>query len=123
MSGGVKRSSRVSERLREEVSARLRTLDDPRLLGIVITRVEMTDDLQLARIYVRRELGISDESERRALLRGLASASGKLRRDVGQALSLRYSPELKFFYDEGLDAINRVEELLKEIHAEDEGRK
>lgn len=123
MSGGVKRSSRVSERLREEVSARLRTLDDPRLLGIVITRVEMTDDLQLARIYVRRELGISDESERRALLRGLASASGKLRRDVGQVLSLRYSPELKFFYDEGLDAINRVEELLKEIHAEDEGRK
>lgn len=123
MSGTVKRSARVAERLREELSALLRNLDDPRLLGVVVMRVEMTDDLQLARIYVRRELGISDESERKALLRGLSSASGKLRKDVGHALSLRYSPELKFFYDEGLDALSRVEALLQEIHAEDTGRK
>lgn len=123
MSGGVKRSARVAERLREELSAMLRTLDDPRLLGVVVMRVEMTDDLQLARIYVRKELGISEDAERKVLLRGLTSASGRLRRSVGQALSLRYAPELKFFYDEGLDAIQRVEEILKEIHTDEVGRK
>ena len=53
MPGEVKRAVRVSGRLREEMSRQLAALRDPRLAGVLVTRVEMTDDLQLARIYVR----------------------------------------------------------------------
>jgi ribosome-binding factor A len=115
VSGGVKRSARVGERMREELSAALRTMRDPRIEGTLISRVELTDDLQTARVYVRREMGAGDEKERRELLKGLSGASGRLRRDVSQALALRYAPTLKFFYDEAPDAVTRVEELLHEI--------
>lgn len=117
--GEVKRAVRVAGRVQAELAGLVRDLRDPRVVGVAVTRVEMTDDLQLARIYVRRELGdASDEADRQKLLKGLDAASGRLRRDVARAVSLRYAPNLKFFYDEGLEAANRVEELLKEIEDE-----
>jgi ribosome-binding factor A len=122
MSGAVKRSSRVSERLREEISALLRGLNDPRVLGALVTRVEMPDDLQSAKVFVRRELGPGDERDRRDLVKGLTAASGKLRREAGQALGLRYSPELRFFYDDAQEAVSRVEELLQEIKRDEPGK-
>lgn len=113
----VKRATRVAARLREELSRALRDLSDPRAQGALVTRVEMSDDLQDARVFVRleREAG---KPERAALLKGLESASGRLRRDVTQALALRFSPKLRFFFDEGQDARSRVEELLIEIERE-----
>ncbi|NUQ75796.1 MAG: 30S ribosome-binding factor RbfA [Polyangiaceae bacterium] len=122
MSGAVKRSSRVSERLREELSALLRGLNDPRVVGALVTRVEMPDDLQSAKVFVRRELGPGDEKDRRDLIKGLQAASGKLRREAGQALGLRYSPELRFFYDDAQEAVTRVEELLQEIKRDESGK-
>ena len=122
MSGAVKRSARVSERLREELSALLRGLNDPRVMGALVTRVEMPDDLQSAKVFVRRDLGPGDERDRRELVKGLTAASGKLRRDAGHALGLRYSPALKFFYDDAQDAVSRVEELLQEIKKDEPGK-
>jgi ribosome-binding factor A len=52
------------------------------------------------------------------MLAGLRAAAGVLRREVGQALGLRYAPELRFVYDEGLDASLRIESLLAEIASE-----
>lgn len=115
MSGTVKRSTRVAGRMREELAVAIGGLSDPRIVGTIVTRVEVTDDLQTAKVYVRHELGATDPQSQRALLRALDNASGKLRHDVTQALSLRYSPKLKFFYDEAQDAATRVEELLREI--------
>ncbi|MFO0762170.1 MAG: 30S ribosome-binding factor RbfA [Byssovorax sp.] len=115
-SGGVKRSVRVAGRLREELSRLVRDLHDPRVLGCLVTRVEVTDDLQLAKVYVRNELGQSADT--RGMLKGLGSASGKLRRDVAAALDLRYAPDLRFYYDEALDAVQRIEELLEEVKRE-----
>lgn len=111
----VKRSTRVAGRLREELAAAMSGLSDPRVVGVLVSRVEVTDDLQLAKVYVRHELGADDVSAQRALLKGLDNASGKLRRDVTAALDLRYSPKLKFYYDDAQDAVARVEELLREI--------
>lgn len=114
----VKRSARVAERLREELPAALRTLRDPRLDGVTVSRVEMTDDLQLAKIFVRRLSAgalADDEAGRRAMLKGLEAASSRIRREVSRALALRYSPTLRFFYDEAPDALSRVEEILREI--------
>jgi ribosome-binding factor A len=118
--GEVKRAVRVAERVREELAAVLRTLRDPRLLGALVTRVEMTDDLQLAKVYVRvMEAGPGADAQRRKeLLRGLDAASARIRRDVTSAVSLRYAPTFKFYYDEGVEAASRVEELLREIDEE-----
>src|SRR5579871_5997544 len=106
---GVKRSVRVAGRLQEELSAALRDLRDPRLEGVLVSRVEVTDDLQSARVYVRREQG-GDEAAVKGSLKALGASAGRLRRTAGQALGLRYVPELRFFYDTSLDAVTRIEE-------------
>lgn len=122
MTGEVKRSARVASRLQEELAGALRSLGDPRIAGVVLSRVEVTDDLQNARVYVRHPtVAAGDQGgARKALLRGLEAASGRLRRDVARAVALRYAPTLRFFYDDGPDAVNRVEELLREIKREDD---
>jgi ribosome-binding factor A len=117
--GNVKRSARVAERVREEIATALaRDLQDPRLAYVVVTRVEMPDDLQLARVRVRLAAGGDDPAQRKRALNGLRAAGGQLRKRVGQALGLRRTPELEFHYDEGQDASTRVEELLEEIRRE-----
>jgi ribosome-binding factor A len=115
----VKRSVRVAERVREEIARALaRDLGDPRLGHVVITRVEMPDDLQLAKVLVRLTTGGADDAARKRLLAGLVAASGFLRKRVGQNVGLRRAPELRFYYDEGQDASVRVAELLQEIKGE-----
>lgn len=113
----VKRSTRVAGRLQEELAAAIRALRDPRAAGVLVSRVEVTDDLQSAKVYIRTESG-----DPKAALKGLGAASAKLRRDVAQALSLRYAPTLTFYYDEGPDATARIEELLREVKGEGEKR-
>lgn len=111
-----KRAVRVAERVREEIArALVRDLGDPRLALCVVIRVEMPDDLSLARVMVRLASGGTDEAAQKRLLAGLGAASGILRKRVGQNVGLRRAPELRFFYDEGQDATTRVEELLAEI--------
>jgi ribosome-binding factor A len=117
----VKRASRVAGRMAEELSTALRGLDDPRLEGVLVSRVEVTDDLQQAKVYVRRELGGADEKAVKAMLKALGAAGGRLRRAAGQALALRYTPELRFFYDASLDHVTRIEELLAEVKREGGG--
>jgi ribosome-binding factor A len=104
----------------EELAAALRGLDDPRLEGVLVSRVEITDDLQQARVYVRREQG-GDEKAVKATLKALGAAAGRLRRATSQALALRYAPELRFFYDASLDHVTRIEELLAEVKREGGG--
>lgn len=114
--GEIKRASRVAEGLRQELSMLVsQTLRDPRARGAVISRVEMTDDLREARVYVRALEGADDDARKKELVKGLASAAGVLRREATRALKLRVAPELKFFYDEGDDKRTRVESLLMEI--------
>jgi ribosome-binding factor A len=113
----VKRATRVAERLRQELWAALRDLRDPRLAGVLVTRVEVTDDLSTARVFVRRELGY-DAAAVKATLKGLGGAQKRLRRAVAQALDLRHTPTLRFFYDEAPDAVSRIEELLIEVKKE-----
>ncbi len=120
MTTEVKRSQRVAGRVREEVALLLRDLSDPRLVGALVTRVEVTDDLSFVRVFVRRDLG-ADELEKRELLKALERASGRIRRDVTRNVGLRVAPGFRFLYDEGIDAQQRVEELLSEIERERKG--
>ncbi len=108
----VKRASRVAVRVREELAMLIaREVRDPRATGAIVTRVEMTDDLHQARVYVRTLQGDgADEA-----IAGLTRASSMLRREITKRLKLRTAPELRFFYDDKQDAVTRIEELLEEV--------
>src|ERR1700722_19099932 len=100
----VKRSSRVAERIREELAWMLtREVRDPGAAGTIVSRVEMTDDLKTARVYVRTLEGKGTAETLAALKR----ANPMLRRQVTTRVGLRFAPELRFFYDERLDAVTR----------------
>ena len=108
----VKRASRVAERIREELSWMLtREVRDPGAAGTIVSRVEVTDDLKTARVYVRTLEG----KEIAPTLEALKRASTMLRRQVTTRVGLRFAPELRFYYDDRLDAVNRIEELLEEV--------
>jgi ribosome-binding factor A len=112
------RARRVAEAIRGHITqALLREVSDRRLSGVVVTRVELPDDLGVARIGVRR-LDELDAAGRRALIAALERAAGRLRRGLGRAVGLKRTPALRFEYDAGPDATRRVEELLQEIERE-----
>jgi ribosome-binding factor A len=117
-----RRVKRVAERVRAYLGEALsRHIDDPRLVSLVVTHVELTDDLSLARIDVRL-LGDDSPELRRRALAALRGAASRLRRELGPRLALRRVPELRFVYDTGLDAARRVSEILNEIAEENAGR-
>ena len=118
--GDVKRGTRVGERIREELANIIsRKVRDPRVVGTIVSRVEVTDDLRSARIYVRLLEGGEDAKKRDLLIEGLGRAAGMLRQTVTKSLALRFAPELKFFYDVGQDKLTRIQDLLDEVHIED----
>jgi len=109
----TRRTERLGEEIREEVAQLIAgELKDPRIGFVTVTRVDVTADLRTARIYVGV---LGTEKQRQATLAGLKQAAGFLRRSLGQSLRLRHTPELVFHYDEGLEASNRVAQLLAEL--------
>jgi len=95
------RIGRINEEIQRELADQLRRLKDPRVsqVGMVsITRVDTTSDLRYARVYVSA-LNCPDE---KGLLKGLKSAAGYLRRELGSRVDLRYTPELQFFIDDSI---------------------
>ncbi len=110
-----RRSERLADELREQVAELLRNeVKDPRVGFITITRVELTGDLGFARVFVGV---LGDEAQRRRSLEGLKQAAGFLRRQLARRLRIYQVPELRFQYDTGLDATDRVAQLLRETAA------
>ena len=123
MPNEVKRSTRVAERVREELSWLLtRDIRDPRVVGTVVSRVEMTDDLRLAKVWVRSLEHGDDPDRRKQLLIGLESATSLIRRAVTNKVGLRTAPEFRFTYDDGQDNTTKVELLLAQIRDEEKNR-
>jgi ribosome-binding factor A len=119
VSSDGRRGKRVAELIRIHLAECLRReIDDPRLSALVLTSLEVTDDLASARVGVRLLIGDDDPKQRKAVLGRLERASGRLRRLIAPRLELRRAPELRFHYDAGHDATRRVEELLHEIESE-----
>ncbi len=116
------RGRRVAETIKHHLADALaRDLGDPRLEGVVVTEVDVPDDLGVARVSVRLLVGDEDVLRRAATLRALGRVASRLRRSLAPKLRLKRVPELRFAYDTGLDHTRRVDELLKEIaeeHAE-----
>jgi ribosome-binding factor A len=122
MSDESRRVERVAGLLRAHLTELLRReLGDRELAEVVVTSVEVTKDLSIARILVR-SLATGDDAEaREKLIRRLRKAASRLRRALGPRLELRRLPELRFEFDTGGDASARVAELLAEIAREPKG--
>jgi ribosome-binding factor A len=107
-----RRPERVAEQIKEEVSQIiLGDMRDPRVELVTVTHVKLTPDLRHAKIYVT---SMGAEEQVRDSLSALNSASGFIRRELGAALRLRYTPELHFVYDEAVETAARIEQILKE---------
>lgn len=106
------RIGRINEEVQKELSALLRTLKDPRLQGglVTITHVDTTSDLRYAKIFV----SALDKSQEKDVLKGLKSASGYLRRELGRSLQLRYTPELQFVGDDSIQQGAHILEMLRD---------
>ena len=113
------RIGRINEEIQRELSSLIRTVKDPRVSGMVsITAVETTADLRYAKIFV----SVLDKSASGEVLKGLKSASGYLRRELGHALNLRYTPELVFERDDSIDIGAHVLELLRSVEEKEKDR-
>ena len=109
-----KRSTRVAALLREVLSEIIATqLKDPAVGRITITRVKLSDDLRNARVFFTM---MGNEQQRQSTAAGLKRASSFLRAETARKISLRHAPELLFKYDDTLDYVENIENLLKQIH-------
>ena len=113
------RINRINDEIQRELAAQLRNLKDPRVSGMVsVTRVDTTNDLRYARVYV----SVLNKDQEKDVLKGLKSASGFLRRELGHALQLRYTPELQFFGDDSIQHGAHILELLRREEEKDAAR-
>ncbi len=112
------RIGRINEEIQKELSQLIRTLKDPRVQDamISITAVETTGDLRYAKVFV----SVLQKDRSRDVLKGLKSAGGFLRREIGRTLQLRYTPELVFELDDSITKGADMFALLKSLHIEDD---
>lgn len=112
------RIGRINEEIQRELAALLRTVKDPRVHGLVsITHVDTTPDLRYAKVFV----SVLNQQGGKEVIRGLKSAGGYLRRELGRALSLRYTPELLFQEDDSIDKGTHILKLLNDIEQKETG--
>ena len=113
------RIGRINEEIQRELAALIRTVKDPRVHGLVsITAVDTTSDLRYAKIYV----SVLDKSDVGEVVKGLKSAGCYLRRELGRALQLRYTPELQFIADDSIQHGAHILEILRQVERQDEAR-
>jgi ribosome-binding factor A len=112
----TKRSNRVADLLREEISTMLiRGLRDPRISMVNITGAKITNDLRYAKIYFRVMRETFDLAQ---VMKGLESAKPFMKKEVGKVLGLRFIPELTFVYDDSLDYGDKMEKIFKKLSTE-----
>ena len=109
------RIGRINEEIQRELAELIRNLKDPRVQTMIsITRVDTTPDLRYSKIYV----SVLEEARQKEAVKGLKSAGGWLRRELGSSLQLRYTPELVFELDDSLKYGAHMFDLLSKLEAE-----
>ena len=104
------RIGRINEEVQRELAALIPTVKDPRVTGMIsVTAVDVTPDLKFAKVYV----SVLDKSDSDQVLKGLKSAAGYLRRELGRALNLRHTPELTFLRDDSMAKGAKILEMLR----------
>ncbi len=106
------RMGRINEEIQRVLSELIRTVKDPRVQGLIsITRVDTTADLKYAKVYV----SVLDKNDADQVVKGLKSAAGYLRRELGHELSLRSTPELTFIRDDSMAKGARILEIIENL--------
>ena len=114
------RIGRINEEIQKELASQLRTVKDPRVAEtmISITHVETTPDLRYAKVYV----SFLQEEKAAEAMKGLKSAGGYLRRELGRALNLRYTPELVWALDDSITYGAKMLKLINSLEVEKDDR-
>ncbi|MEH7440911.1 30S ribosome-binding factor RbfA [Heyndrickxia sp. MSNUG] len=112
------RVNRVGEQMKKELGDIIsRKIKDPRIGFVTVTDVQVTGDLQQAKVYISV---LGDEEQRENTLKGLAKAKGFIRTEIGQRIRLRKTPELIFEFDETMAYGNRINSLIHELQREEQ---
>jgi ribosome-binding factor A len=112
------RPDRVADQIRGELASLLaRDVHDPGIGFVTLTRVQVSSDLQVARVMYTT---LGDAKAQAASARALGRAAPFLRRQLGSRLRLRRAPELRFIYDESVAGQDRIERILSELHTSDD---
>lgn len=105
------RIGRINEEIQRELASLIPTVKDPRVTGMIsVMAVDTTTDLRYAKVFI----SILDKSDEQQVMRGLKSAAGWLRRELGHRLQLRYTPELSFVLDESIDKGAHILAMLRD---------
>lgn len=103
------RSNRVGEQMKKELGEIIgRKIKDPRIGFVTVTDVQVTGDLQQAKVFISV---LGDDEQKENTLKGLAKAKGFIRSEIGQRIRLRKTPEIIFEFDESIDYGNRIDSL------------
>ncbi|MCM3569058.1 30S ribosome-binding factor RbfA [Neobacillus mesonae] len=112
------RPNRVGEQMKKELSDIIgRKIKDPRIGFVTVTDVQVTGDLQQAKVFISV---LGDDEQKENTLKGLAKAKGFIRSEIGHRIRLRKTPEIIFEFDESIDYGNRIETLIHELHTDDQ---
>ena len=112
------RIDRVSEDIKREIIAVIRELKDPRVMDKMLTvvRVEVSSDASYAKVYISAMEGIDTA---KTAVKGLTGATGYIRREIGQRLHLRKTPELKFIADNSIEHGMSIVKIMDDLRAEE----
>lgn len=112
------RIDRVSEDIKREIIAVIRELKDPRVMDKMLTvvRVEVSSDASYAKVYISAMEGLETSKE---AVKGLKSATGYIRREVGKRLHLRKTPELNFVADDSIEHGMNIVKMMDDLRTED----
>jgi ribosome-binding factor A len=116
------RPARVADQIRQELSELLTRgeVHDPGIGFITLTRVQVSPDLQMARVFYTT---LGDSKARRDTARALERATPFFRRQIGSRLRLRRVPEVEFRFDESIAHQDRIEQILRDLHEEERERR
>ena len=110
------RPDRVAEQIRQDLSALLSgAVHDPGIGFVTLTRVSVSPDLQMARVFYTT---MGDDKARKATARALERATPFLRREIARRIRLRRVPELRFEFDKNVENQDRIERILLELEQE-----
>lgn len=109
------RGGRINEEVRREISVIIRDeIKDPRMTAMVsITAVKVTKDLRYAKVFV--SIFGKNEDEKNETFAALKSASGYIRKEIGQRINLRNTPQILFELDDSISYSMKIEELIEKV--------
>lgn|SRR5690625_1035617 len=111
------RANRVAEQMKKEIGEIInQKIKDPRVGFVTVTDVDVTNDLQHAKVYVSI---LGDDEEKKESLVGLTKAAGFVRTELGKRIRLRKTPEVTFAFDEAFEYGSRIDSILRQLNNEE----